>query len=185
MYIWSDRNLKNYQNVVRSFPNFWTAFASSYSGDSKNLSRFIAFLCLSFMNFTFYPDVRMYFWNVELAYSGDSKNLTLDSKYHSSKICICDCWVPRGSSTMGHKLVEIHFVRLQCFCPTLNGVSPKTISCHNFGHSFRECSRIEGGCCGLSPQRAAWLPIFCWRHEQDRVQLLTVTPMQQRLLSPT
>ena len=56
---------------------------------------------------------------------------------------------------MGHKLVEIHFVRLQCFCPTLNGVIPKIIFCHNCGHLSRECDRIEGGCCGLSPQRGA------------------------------
>ena len=53
---------------------------------------------------------------------------------------------------MGHKLVEIHLVRLQCFCPTLNGATPKAIFCHNCGHSFRECGRVKGGCCGLSPR---------------------------------
>ena len=28
---------------------------------------------------------------------------------------------------MGHRLVGMHFVHSQCFCPTLNGVTPKTI----------------------------------------------------------
>ena len=43
-----DLHIKNYQNIVKSFPIFRTAFASSSSGDNKNL--------------------------------------TLDSQYHSSKI---------------------------------------------------------------------------------------------------
>ena len=28
---------------------------------------------------------------------------------------------------MGHRLAGMDFVRSQCFCPTLNGLTPKTI----------------------------------------------------------
>ena len=47
----------------------WNIYGTWQRNDDDFSSRFIAFLCLSFMNFAFYPDVRMYFWNVELAYT--------------------------------------------------------------------------------------------------------------------
>ena len=46
---------------------------------------------------------------------------------------------------MGHKLVEIHFVRLQCFVPTLNGVTPKTIFCHNTIQIYVKYVNISAG----------------------------------------
>ena len=83
---------------------------------------------------------------------------------------------------MGHKLVGMSFVRLQCFCPALNGVTPKTIFYYNLEHSFRECGRVEGEYRDLS---SAWCLIAEVLLAARAATCSADRDAQQRLLSPT
>ena len=133
-------------------------------------------------NFKNYESVDKHFLNFELpsasSSSGDNRNLNFEFSLslvrdYLPKFTIFEC--PQGSSKMGHRLMGMYFICWQCFCPILNGVTPKIISCNNCGHWFRECNRVEDGCCDLSSQHGVWLLMFCWLHEQACV-LLTVMP---------
>ena len=86
--------------------------------------------------------------------SGDNKNLS--SQFSISLIQdylhLVLLSAPKGRSTMGHRLVGIHFICSQCFCPTLNGVTAKTIFHHNWNIRFKNAtmSRVDAVVCCFS-----------------------------------